>query len=88
MSSGAGKDGAAAMSVRVWIRSGGLRRYMGVPRGSEKEMEKEIESRTFPINRTLRWQQSDAATQRPVDSSKVQNLWNRDQMRPIPSDRT
>ena len=35
---------------------------------------KEFVCRTNPIDRTLRWQRPDAATQRPVDSREVQIL--------------
>ena len=61
---------------------------MGVPHGVEKETEKESGSRTFPIDRTLRWQRPDAATQRSVDSREVQSLWNRDRTCPVVHDRT
>ena len=60
----------------------------GAPNGVEKETEKETGSRMFSTDRTLRWQRPDAATQRPVDSSKVQNPWNRDRTRPVDTDRT
>ena len=55
---------------------------------SEKETGKETESRTFPIDRTLWWQRPNAATQRPVDSSKVQTPWNHDWTRPVDTDWT
>ena len=61
---------------------------MGVPRGVEKETKKESGFRTFSTDQTLRWQQPDAATQRPVDSREVQILWNHDRMHPVDIDRT
>ena len=55
-------------------RSIGGTNYGGPPTMIEKETRKEIKTRMFSTDRTLRWQRPDAATQRPVNSREVQFL--------------
>ena len=56
--------------------------------GLDKERAKEFVCRTNPIDRMLRWQRLDAATQRLVDFREVQISWNHDWTRPVDTDRT
>ena len=53
----------------------------------DKERRKEFVCHTKPIDQTLRWQRSNAATQRPVDSREVQISWNHDRTHPVDTDR-
>ena len=76
-----GSGDVDAVRVRIRSRYDAHVDYMGGPPGSIKG---NGERNQVPYV----FYRPDAGWQRPVDSSKVQNLWNRDRTCPVDTDRT
>ena len=90
-----GGGGVGASVALVQRRDAGGVSDLGTNKVKTKEWwpprdreEKELEIHSDSTDPMHRWQRPDAATQSPVDSKEVQNLWSRDRTCPMNPDRT